>query len=150
MNNMVKYIVESRKLLRQLHGRFTAVLVCGLNIIALFGIFDITQVVGAYPLSSNWNFFDDLAHWKKTDWYITRDSQMDWQENPMDNVNQHGMGAGLIIGFPMVTTGKVVVDYVAYGNGKILEVAKSAQDISSHSKLFSTWGGLKYQALDSL
>jgi len=62
---------------------------------------------------------------------------------PLDNVTRHGMGAGLIIGFPMFSTGQVIVDYVAYSKGKILEIAKSARNVSSHSKLFSTWGSLK-------
>jgi hypothetical protein len=272
MNNMTKYIVEvGRNLSSNFSGAMTeslqksygiatiGILAYILSIGVLFGIYDTTQVAIASPLKSSWDFFDDLSDWKRTGWYITKDSQMDWQGNPskngeiiqnsngtvtirdtnefgrfymgrdvnwttpftlqirmkirlkttsaqfpfiqanivgnvnavlssvdpdkapfgfdpasfhtytmvvseknsvdiyldenfkrpiiskpLDNVkNQHGMGAGFIIGFPMFSTGQVVVDYVAYSKGEILEIARPTQNVSSHSKLLSILGSLK-------
>jgi len=58
------------------------------------------------------------------------------------NQDERGKGVGLIIGFPAVSTGEIVVDKVAYGRGKMLEIAKG-WDVSEKGKLPIVWGGMK-------
>jgi len=56
---------------------------------------------------------------------------------------QHGMGADLIIGFPMAGKGEIILDYVAYGTGEIRSLAGgTTYNVTSGGKLFTRWGKL--------